>query len=612
MSEERRANRREHDLGGVGYGLVLAPLVVAVAICAIHLHSEIEGRSDRNRAQGVSLARLLSRLPAEALTRTAAADGPLALVRNSQTNPDFAYVVLAGLDGTALETVAAPGVAPAHGPARSEVASWIGERLVEPAVGDRMVREFHSPVIEAGERVAELRVAFFEPDAGLVLSELSGLAVLALPIFLLGPLSYLAFRRGLRPLAAIREELHGLAVARRFDPLESQARGEVGEFIRGFNEFMTLARSRIHELEQERTGILASSKVVAYQQSRIEAVLGSLPDPTLVLDPDGVPIFATPHLESVLGLETVGVVGQSIVDWCTHGALRSFLVRAGTSSRSTEQLELELESGTGARRFEVTRHTIDSGDGRGEIGTLVTFRDISEVRESQRSQGEFVAHVAHELKSPLHVMSMYGESLLDDEAASEEFRIEASNVIRDEVERLDSLVRSLLSISQIEAGTIAVDRQRMRVQDFLEDCVGAVSRAASKRDITFAVQVPPDSGPLFVDKELLRVAVNNLLTNAIKYNHDGGEVAVVGEDTGSRFEIRVRDGGIGIHEQDLERVFEKFFRSSDPEAQKRGGHGLGLALTQRIVELHGGRISVQSSPGEGSEFAISLRKRAEE
>ncbi|MEM7411295.1 MAG: ATP-binding protein [Myxococcota bacterium] len=613
-SEAGTESPRAAVAGSVGLALVLAPLAVALVICALHFHSELEARSERNRAQGVSLARLLSQLPYDSLTGSGGASGPLELVRNSQTNPDFAYVLLARLDGSPLDQVAAPGVAPAVAPAQTEVAAWIGERLVTPAVGRGVVREFFAPVIDRGERVAELRVAFFEPGAGMLLSEASELAAFALPVFLLAPLSYLAFRRGLRPIAAVTEEMRGLVEARRFDTVELQAQGEVGQFIRGFNEFMELARARVRELEEERTGILASSKVVAYQQSRIEAVLGALPDPTLVLDPTGTPIFATPQLGPAIGLDAEDFVGRPAADWCSHAELLGFLTRAVRSggAHSPERGEFEFETSLGPRRFEIERHLIGGADGSAAgVGTLVTFRDVSESRASQRTQGEFVAHVAHELKSPLHVMSMYGESLLDAEAASEEFRIEASNVIRDEVERLDSLVRSLLSISQIEAGTLAVDRQRLRVPDFLADCVEAVSRSAAKRSISFTVHAPADGGVLFVDKDLLRVAVNNLLTNAIKYNRDGGEVAVHGEDVGTRYEIRVRDGGIGIAEEELEHVFEKFFRSSDPEVQKRGGHGLGLALTERIVELHGGRISVQSRPGEGSEFTISLRKRTE-
>jgi signal transduction histidine kinase len=221
-----------------------------------------------------------------------------------------------------------------------------------------------------------------------------------------------------------------------------------------------------------------------------------------------------------------------------------------------------------------------------------------------------MAHVAHEIKAPLNVVSMYGESLLGEQAGSLDYRTEASNVISDEVERLATLVNTLLSIARIESGAVAIDRQRVRLQDFLEDAVTAVSRTAHTKSLQFLVDVPKDVNPIYVEKELFRVAINNLLTNAIKYNRDRGEVTVSVEEVGGQLCIRVRDTGIGISETDLPHIFDKFYRSDDAEIQKRSGHGLGLSLAREIVGLHGGVIEVESAPGEGTEFSIVLRTRA--
>jgi signal transduction histidine kinase len=221
-----------------------------------------------------------------------------------------------------------------------------------------------------------------------------------------------------------------------------------------------------------------------------------------------------------------------------------------------------------------------------------------------------VTQVAHELKSPLNVVSMYSESLLSKEGETEDFRIEASNVIRDEVERLAMLVNTMLNIARIETGAVSVQRQRVRVAEFLEDCCSALSRTVGRANLSLSLDLPKDLSPIYVDKELFRVAINNLLTNAIKYNRDGGEVILSAEETGDRSIIRVRDTGIGIREEDLPHIFEKFYRSGDEEAQSRGGHGLGLPLAREIVQLHGGQLQLETAPDEGSQFSIVLRRRA--
>jgi two-component system sensor histidine kinase VicK len=240
----------------------------------------------------------------------------------------------------------------------------------------------------------------------------------------------------------------------------------------------------------------------------------------------------------------------------------------------------------------------------------VLFRDVTSASQTRHAQRDFVTHVAHELKSPLNVIGMYSEALLGQEGESADFRIEACNTLRDEVERVSLLVGTLLTISQIDAGTVVVRRQRVRLQEFLADVLDAVSRGGKRAGLRFRLDLPHELPAVQVDKELLRVALNNLLSNAIKYNREGGEVVLSTRESEQELVVSVRDDGVGIDEGDLERVFEKFYRSEDPEVQKRGGQGLGLALVRQIAALHGAEVRVQSVPQQGSTFSIAFRKSA--
>lgn len=215
--------------------------------------------------------------------------------------------------------------------------------------------------------------------------------------------------------------------------------------------------------------------------------------------------------------------------------------------------------------------------------------------------------MSHELKSPLNVLLMHSELLQTDLGGSEALRIEAVNVIRDEVERMASLINGLLNISRIEAGTVAIARERVRLHELLRDVFDETTQAAAGKDLLLDCKLPGEMGSVMLDKGLWRIAVSNLLTNAIKYNRPGGIVALRAEETDAHVTIRVRDTGIGIPTEDQPRVFDKLFRS----AQVGGnGHGLGLYLAREICRLHQGELSLTSELGVGTEFCMMIRKNS--
>ena len=225
-----------------------------------------------------------------------------------------------------------------------------------------------------------------------------------------------------------------------------------------------------------------------------------------------------------------------------------------------------------------------------------------------QARDEFIAHVAHELKTPLGNIALYGELLRDTPDLPADTRVEAINTVCDESQRAAALINNLLNISRIEAGSIVIDRQRVRLADLLADCMAQLQHTGASHDLRLQVRVPPELPPIELDKDLLRIAVNNLLTNAAKYNRTGGEIILSAEETDERIVIAVQDSGIGIAAADLPRVFDKFYRSADRDAVSRGGHGLGLYLARQIVELHQGQIEVTSQPGQGTRFTLSFRK----
>ena len=132
--------------------------------------------------------------------------------------------------------------------------------------------------------------------------------------------------------------------------------------------------------------------------------------------------------------------------------------------------------------------------------------------------------------------------------------------------------------------------------------------SARDKNFTFVFDVPKEMNPVHVDKDLIRIAVTNLLSNAVKYNRDGGEVRLTIEETEDAIQVRVADSGIGVSEEEAAKIFDKFYRSTDERVQSIDGHGLGLALTKQIIELHHGSLSLDHERSEGAEFIINLWK----
>jgi signal transduction histidine kinase len=187
-------------------------------------------------------------------------------------------------------------------------------------------------------------------------------------------------------------------------------------------------------------------------------------------------------------------------------------------------------------------------------------------------------------------------------------RIEAVNAITDEVQRLVALIDNLLNITRIEMGSLKIERQRVNLKELLQDAFNHVSRSGREQSLQFVIDVPESLPAAALDKGLLRVALNNLLTNAIKYSNPGGTVTLGAEETPDRLRVYVRDTGIGIRSEDQERIFDRFFRADDEQTRRRTGHGLGLSLARDIVHLHNGALLVESAVGQGSRFSIELWK----
>lgn len=591
----------------IGLILVGSMLAVIALVVTLLLQRQQAEHAEQVRAQGLGMVRSLAALPASVLVPAQGAPGVLDSILAYRDNPDFAYAAVSAADGRNLAEVASAGVLVP--PSAALALTGFAERAIPAGQNGRAIREFHGPLASADEKT-QVRIGYFEPRTPFDMKDLPFYALIALAMFLLVPLIYLVIKREMAPLAALGEQLR-TAAAGQGSP-QALAPAETDADVRGLahklNCYLDQASTRIRQLEQESVANMASGRLLEYGSNKMQAVLQCLPDGLLVLDPAGEVTFATGKIEPLLGVPVADVLSQPVEAWCRDPELRAMLARfrsAGLDTRSQMTIEFNPAGVPGKRLWATAQALLGHSMA---YGTLVVLRDATREHLARQAGNDFVAHVAHELKSPLNVIGMYGEMLDDVGEDDPAVRVEAINVIQDEVERMSSLVNNLLNVSKLEMGSMRPERHRVKLDDLLRDAYQQARARAEAKGIRLDLQVARDLAAVSIDKDLFRISLNNLLNNAIKYNQAGGTVVLAADEGDLDVVIAVRDSGIGMSPEDTLRVTEKFYRVRETGTEQRGGHGLGLYLTNQIIELHHGRLTIDSELGHGSVFSIHLKK----
>ncbi|QBE65467.1 sensor histidine kinase [Pseudoduganella lutea] len=590
-------------LNRIGIILIACALAAITLVVTLLVMRQQDSQAAQVRVKGVGLAKSLSGIPVAQLD-----DGKTAGLLNAllayHDDGNFAYAAITDANGRTLAEVASRGTMTPRVALPPDAASGFGERELPPSAAGPVLREFYGPMTDRSRGTAFVRVGFQQPRFAVLARDVSFLALLALMMFLVVPVIYLVIKREMAPLAGLHDQLRQLAA-----PDQPSSRvDDMRELVSGMQGYLAQAGERVARLELGARTSTADNRLLQYGSKKLNAALHSLPDGLLMLDPGGDVTFVSGKVEPLLGIPADALLGKPVDDWCRDTALRTLLARYSGAARDgarPQSVEFAPANVEG-RQLCATAQPLSGGHGAMSFGTLVVLRDVTREQLARQAGNDFVAHVSHELKSPLNVIGMYAEMLAD--ADEESLRVESLNVIQDEIERMNALVGNLLNVSKLDAGSMSPERNRVRLDDMLRDAYDQAIPRAEGKGLHVALDLPRDLDAVTIDKDLFRIALNNLLTNAIKYNRPGGSVTLAARNDGHEIVISVRDTGIGIAAPDRDRIFEKFYRVSESGAPvARGGHGLGLYLTAQIVELHHGRIAVDSEPGVGSTFSIHLK-----
>jgi signal transduction histidine kinase len=239
-------------------------------------------------------------------------------------------------------------------------------------------------------------------------------------------------------------------------------------------------------------------------------------------------------------------------------------------------------------------------------GIFLTYRNVTKEMALARLKSDFVSNVSHELRTPLSLIRLYAETLELGRLNSQEKYQEYYRIIRKESERLTALINNILDFSRIEAGRKEYDFRETDISELVHNTLESYRYQIEQHGFTFEEKIADDLPPLRVDREAIARSLLNLVNNALKYSLDKKYLAVnLYRDNGS-VKLEVVDHGIGIPHGEQHKIFEKFYRVGDPLVHNTKGSGLGLSLVRHIVQAHGGEVSVDSAPGQGSKFTIAL------
>jgi len=377
--------------------------------------------------------------------------------------------------------------------------------------------------------------------------------------------------------------------------LESKSRDEIGRLSDAFN---AMAEGLRHIRRSARRDLIRTRKATS-------EVFKALPVAIAVLDLDERVEVSTEQAEIFFGLKPGVRVGDLDIGW-----LPPMIRQAHDEGRLVENLsrEASLQVFSGGREYFFSPVVVPITEGftRGDIsGTAVIIKDVTPLHEQQELKRSAVTTVSHQLRNPLTSIRMSLHLLLEEKlGALSPKQTELLLAAREESERLTGIVEELLDLGRMESGQTLLEIERMAPHQLAQDSLDPFQADARDKGIRLDNSVPDDLPEVLGDAKRLQHVMSNLLANALRFTEPGGAVSVSAEAATGIVRFAVTDTGAGIAADDVDRVFEPFYRV--PGQEKPTGIGLGLAIVKEIIKTHGGTVGVDSTPGKGSTFWFTL------
>lgn len=470
--------------------------------------------------------------------------------------------------------------------------------------------EFAKPIFENGNKTGTVRLGFKLPNVSLFSFErIRFLAIVTLFIFAMMLFFYYSVVLTLRPLKNLNQDIQN--ICSESDLLNSTSAGKesVNCMVREFGENIDQIKDKLIRIEADNIELASKLGVTTFEKKQIATILDSINLGIIITDIHNNVSHINEYMLKLLNIDQADSIGYPLGEILENDEVRLFvsLQQNGMGYTVGNNIETDFSESAPGDTFNLSVSELKDLE-NGLVGNMILIRNISNEKMAEEARKDFIAHLSHEFKTPLTTIKSYSEMLMDDEINDAETIKEFYNIINIEADRLASLVQNLLSISRMEMGNLTINKTLVKTELLIKDTFAAIETAAKNKNIFIEKNVSENTPSLMGDKELLKVALINILSNAVKYTPENGKVTFSLSNQNGDIVFNVIDTGYGISQEDLPYIFNKAYRSEDPYVKESPGSGLGLSITQEIIQLHGGNIEVDSESGRGTHFAITLPK----
>jgi two-component system, OmpR family, phosphate regulon sensor histidine kinase PhoR len=381
-----------------------------------------------------------------------------------------------------------------------------------------------------------------------------------------------------KPIKDLEDTTHRISQGELHERVRVHSNDEIGDLALTFNNMADRLENSFKDTTQK--------------QTELEAVLKSMDSGVIAVDRDFRVMLINPYAKKIFGINR-DIIGEKLLKTIRDFELEDII--------KNKEYQRELTIFWPVKR-DLRIKTADIIYGSEHMGTVAVIHDITDIKKLENMRSQFVANVSHELKTPLTSIKGFAETLRYVE--DEETRVKFLNIINDEAERLSRLISDILTLSQIEQ-TRGIKDEPVDVSAAVSQVVMLVKNSADKKNIKLLTEGDKIEG-LHGDPDLLKQMLINLVDNAVKYSGEGSQVVISTGMKDGYGVLSVRDNGIGIPKEHLERLFERFYRVDAARSREQGGTGLGLAIVKHIVLGFKGTIEVDSEPDRGSKFTVKL------
>jgi len=369
-----------------------------------------------------------------------------------------------------------------------------------------------------------------------------------------------------------------------------------------------VVREIYHQLRRIEHRQREMAQLVADEDLSLRAILGSMSEGVLVANSDLTVRLVNERLQKMFSFSRVPV-GRTVLEVFRNHLLHQMAQRTvDTNQPQADEIPVDVREGDKfvPKHLQVTSVSLRRPKQQGSAGILIVFHDVTQIRSLEAVRKDFVANVSHELRTPLSILTGYLETLLDsspDAATRRRFL----SIMHKHAQRLNLLVDDLLELAQLESREPHLNWERFQLRACIDRVLEKSEAMIQASGAIVETQIAPDLPPIEADQVKIEQAISNLLDNALKYGGKSGPRVVIEVNyTLVEVILKVKDNGPGIPLGDQPHIFERFYRVHKDRSRDAGGTGLGLSIVKHTAQSHGGRVELESLPGQGATFIVRL------